>query len=77
MVLRKSNSCKVKIAVSFEKTFKFIGFLAYLFSIGSHLIKHTPSYKVHSSFAVNHLVRELSNNPRTLSFIFFSDINYS
>lgn len=26
-------------------------------SNGSHLIKHTPSYKVHSNFAVNHCPR--------------------
>lgn len=33
---------------------------AHLFTIGTHLIKRTSSYKVHSNFALNHFVGQFS-----------------
>lgn len=64
--LTKSNSCNVITAVSFKYIYIYIiyidlyDFFAYLFSIVSHLIKRTPSYKVCNNFAAIaiHFVRK-------------------
>lgn len=57
---------RVITAVSFKYVYIYIiyidlyDFFAYLFSIDIHLIKRTPSYKVHNNFAAIaiHFVRE-------------------